>query len=152
MNDERKAIVLEFARVCASVVIDHNLYRHLFEQDERRLKLYDEIAPLTFHDLSDIVGQHVLLQFAKLTDHATTGRHPNLTTNYILETLPWDEEVRAKLTNVNRRLMAFRAYIAEARSKGSRILTFMRRWSAWNVWEDFRKAQIGSLCATCRNL
>lgn len=96
---------------------DDKLYWHLFEQDEHHLRLYDEIAPLAFHDLSAIIGEHLLLQFAKITDRAKTGRHPNLTTNYILEMLAWPEDVRAKLGKVNCRLMAFRAYIEEARSK-----------------------------------
>jgi hypothetical protein len=101
VNDDPKAIVLEFAKVCDSVVMAHTLYWHLFGQNGQRLKLYDEIAPLTFHDLSEIVGQHVLLQFAKLTDRARTGNHPNLTTNYILEALPWasQADVRYQILN-----------------------------------------------------
>ena len=110
-------MVLEFGKVCASLVMAHTLYWHLFEQDERRLALYDAVSPLTFHDLSTIVGQHVLLQFAKLTDRAQTSGHANLTTNYILETIPWPNDVREQLGEMNGRLMEFRAHIEEGRSK-----------------------------------
>jgi hypothetical protein len=117
MSTDPKAVVREFATICAATQMAHTLYWHLFEQDQHRLRLYDEIAPLTFHDLSDIVGQHVLLQFAKLTDSAKTGRHFNLTSNYIVKMLPWSDEVRERLAAVNARLMAFRAHIEEGRSK-----------------------------------
>jgi hypothetical protein len=73
MSADPKAVVREFATICATTQMAHTLYRHLFERDQHRLRLYDEIAPLTFHDLSDIVGQHLLLQLAKLTDSAKTG-------------------------------------------------------------------------------
>lgn len=117
MSTDPKAVAREFATICAATQMAHTLYWHLFEQDQRRLRLYDEIAPLTFHDLSAIVGQHVLLQFAKITDSAKTGRHFNLTSNYIVEMLPWPDEVRERLAAVNARLMAFRAHIEEGRSK-----------------------------------
>ena len=58
----------EFAKICAATQTAYTLYWHLFEKDQHRLQLYDEIAPLTFRDLSPIVGQHALLQFATLTD------------------------------------------------------------------------------------
>jgi hypothetical protein len=111
------SVVREFATVCANTSMAYSLYRHLFEQDQHRLRLYDEIAPLTFHDLSGIVGQYVLLQFAKLTDPAKTGRHFNLTSNYIVEMLPWPDDVRVRLAATNDRLMEFRAHIEEGRSK-----------------------------------
>jgi hypothetical protein len=117
MSTDPKPVVREFATICAATQMAHTLYRHLFERDQHRLRLYDEIAPLTFHDLSAIVGQHLLLQFAKLTDSAKTGRHFNLTSNYIVEMLPWPNEVRERLAAVNARLMAFRAHIEEGRSK-----------------------------------
>jgi hypothetical protein len=106
MSTDPKAVVREFATICAVIQTAHTLYRHLFERDQHRVRLYDEIAPLTFHDLSDIVGQHVLLQFAKLTDSAKTGRYFNLTSNYIVEMLPWPDEVRERLAAVNATMKA----------------------------------------------
>ena len=106
MSTDPKAVVREFATICAVIQTAHTLYRHLFERDQHRVRLYDEIAPLTFHDLSDIVGQHVLLQFAKLTDSAKTGRYFKLTSNYIVEMLPWPDEVRERLAAVNATMKA----------------------------------------------
>jgi hypothetical protein len=117
MSNDPKDVVREFAKICASVNMAHTLYWQLFEQDQRRLKLYEKIAPFTFYDLSQIVGQYLLLQFAKLTDSAKTGRNFNLTSNYIIEVLPWPDDVRDKLASINERLMTFRAYIEPGRSK-----------------------------------
>ena len=45
MSTDPKAVVREFATICAATQMAHTLYWHLFEQDQHRLRLYDEIAP-----------------------------------------------------------------------------------------------------------
>ena len=53
----------------------------------------------------------------KLTDPAGSGSKTNLTTNYILQCLPWPSTVEESLTQLNDLLMRFRAKIEQARSK-----------------------------------
>jgi hypothetical protein len=116
-NREPKAVVEEFAKLCSETTTLYNLYWHLYEMDAKRLELYDQTAPLTLRDLNHVLIRSVLLEFAKLTDKAKTMGHPNLTSNYIVEEVPWPDEVRARLAVVNERLMEFRKYIESARSK-----------------------------------
>src|SRR5579872_2010995 len=115
--EEQRATLEEFWQVCVMMRTDYDLYRSLFEADEYQLDLFTSVAPLCFGDLSRILVEHLLLQFSKITDPARTGRKYNLTTNYILEELPWPDEVRTRLSEVNERLRAFRDYIESARSK-----------------------------------
>lgn len=111
-----KAVINEFCTVCERVWMDHDLYLSLFE-DRRDLDLYATIAPMCFQDLNGILIEHLVIQFCKVTDPAQTGKHPNLTTNYIVEALPWPDDVRQRLCEANDRLIAFRKYVVEARNK-----------------------------------
>lgn len=110
-------ILDEFCVICTSARNDYDLYRSLFEADPRALDLYTSIAPLCFGDVCRILKENLILQFCKITDPAQTGKKPNLTTNYIVDEIPWPNVVRLKLREVNDRLMAFRQLIEPARSK-----------------------------------
>jgi len=57
------------------------------------------------------------IQFCKITDPAKSGKKANLTTNYIVEEIPWPDAIGRQLRVVNARLMSFRALIEPARSK-----------------------------------
>jgi hypothetical protein len=72
---------------------------------------------MCFHDLNGILIEHLVIQFCKLTDPAQTGKYPNLTTNFILNELPWPTDVQKALHEINDRLMAFRKHIEPARNK-----------------------------------
>src|SRR5207248_3308038 len=87
------------------------------ETDQQTLDLYTSVAPLCFGDLNRILVEHLILQFSKITDPARTGKKFNLTTNYVVEELPWPDDVRQRLSAANDRLMAFRKYIEPARSR-----------------------------------
>lgn len=114
---DSKAVVEEFGKLCAETWIAHRLFASLFEVERSQLDLYSSIAPHCFGDLCNILHQHVILQFAKLTDPAKTGRHSNLTSNYVLEAIAWPDAIRRQLADVNSRLMDFRRHIEAARSK-----------------------------------
>lgn len=107
----------EFCKLCAHVSFVYNLYRSLFVSDASRLELYKAIAPFCFGAINDFMVEYVRLQFSKITDPVNTGKHFNLTTNYILQKLDWPEEIRQKLEQINARLMSFREYIEPERSK-----------------------------------
>jgi hypothetical protein len=70
-----------------------------------------------FGDLYAIVRNHLFLSFCRITDAAGSGKRLNLTTNFIVEHLPWRPEVKRELGAVNKRLMEFRGHIEPARSK-----------------------------------
>jgi transcriptional regulator with XRE-family HTH domain len=111
------AIVDEFCIRCEFLWMDRELFLSLFDADRRLLNLYNMMAPKFFSDLFRIMVEHLFLQFSKITDPAHTGKHSNLTTNYILVELDWPIDVRRKLREVNERLKRFRQYIEPARSK-----------------------------------
>jgi hypothetical protein len=112
-----KVVVEQFCVLSERVWMDHDLYCSLRETDARDLQLYDRIAPLFFRDVNDILIDHLFVAFVKLTDPAHTGKHANLTANFIVEELDWPDEVRAKLSDANAKLMDFRKTIEGARNK-----------------------------------
>jgi AbiU2 len=114
---EPKTIIDEFCTVCTSVRNDFDLYRSLFETNQRVLDLFSSVAPLCFSDLCRILQENLHIQFCKITDPARTGKKANLTTNYIVEEIPWPDTVARQLREVNEYLMSFRKLIEPARSK-----------------------------------
>jgi hypothetical protein len=116
MNDD-KSLVEEFGKLCAETWITHQLFTSLFEAGQSQIDLFNSVAPYCFGDLCNVLHQYVILQFAKLTDPAKTGRHANLTSNFIVEGIAWPDAIRRQLADVNGRLMDFRKYIEKARSK-----------------------------------
>jgi hypothetical protein len=112
-----KTIIDEFCTVCTSVRNDFDLYRSLFETDQRMLDLFSSVAPLCFGDLCRILQENLHIQFCKITDPARSGKKANLTTNYIAEEILWPDTVAQRLREVNARLMSFRQLIEPARSK-----------------------------------
>jgi len=114
---DSKRVLEEFCAICDQIWMDHELYRSVCETDQRNIQLYHDIAPLFFGDIARILIEHQFLQFAKITDPAETMGAANLTTNYILQELPWPQDIKKKLQEANKRLMAFRQYIKPARNK-----------------------------------
>ena len=112
-----KIIVDEFCTVCTSVRNDFDLYRNLFETDHRILNLFSAVAPLCFADICRILKENLYIQFCKITDPAKTGKKANLTTNFIVEEIPWPDTIARRLRDVNERLISFRQLIEPARSK-----------------------------------
>ena len=111
-----KVVMEEFCTICERVWMDHDLYLSLFSNG-RDLALYTQTAPMCFQDLNGILIEHLIIQFCKLTDPAQTGKFPNLTTNFVMNELPWPADVQKALREVNDRLMTFRKHIEPARNK-----------------------------------
>jgi hypothetical protein len=130
MYDSRN-IVDEFCTVCTSVRNDFDLYRSLFETDQRILNLFSSVAPLCFGDICRILQENLHIQFCKITDPARTGKNANLTTNYIVEEIPWPDTVAQRLREVNGRLMSFRQLIEPARSKRIAHMDLLAQVEQW---------------------
>jgi hypothetical protein len=115
--DERKDLFDEFYKLCAQLKIEFDLFCGLFDRGPAQQDLLNRTAPLLFGEVSAALHHQVYLGFCRITDPARFGKYANLTTNYIVEELCWTDEVRAKLSEVNKRLMAFRKFVEPARSK-----------------------------------
>ena len=115
--DHRHKVVAAFCSECVWARSVRTHFSVLFESGVKRHELLAEVAKTFFGDLNLILMEYVLLQQCKLTDPASSGKDKdNLTTNYIL-TLSWSTATSALLADANRRLMAFRGKVVDARRK-----------------------------------
>jgi len=114
---DAKSVINEFYNLCTEARSDFDLYRSMFEDDPKSTELCVEYAPYFFNDFGRIITRAVVLHVCKLTDPARTMGKPNLTTNYILEELPWGDEVKQQLTQLNDLLAVFRKKVVPARNK-----------------------------------
>lgn len=115
--DEYKIKVEAFCNECVWAWAVYDQYTKLFESGEERLKLLEKIATTYFTDLHIVYKGYILSQICKLTDPAKTMGNFNLTTNYLVEHLPWPSTVKEKLTALSEELNRFRNYIIPARNK-----------------------------------
>jgi hypothetical protein len=115
--DDRQRVFDEFYRLCAQLRIEFDLFCGLFDRGPAQRDLLDRTAPFLFGEVSKALHHQVYLGFCRITDPAESGKYVNLTTNYIVEKLCWTDEVRTKLSVVNKRLMEFRKFVEPARSK-----------------------------------
>jgi hypothetical protein len=117
MADNSKEKVAHFWSLCANIHIVYDLYRRLYFATPRRFELYDAVARLSFRQLHHILKEYIVLQFAKITDPAKTGKTFNYTTNYVIEEIDWPDDVHKQLTEINARLMTFREYVKDVRNQ-----------------------------------
>lgn len=115
--DEYKQKVEAFCKECVWAWAVYDQYTKLFESGEERLKLLEEIATTYFTDLHTMYKGYLLSQICKLTDPAKTMGNFNLTTNYLIEYLPWPSAVKENLISIAKELNRFRDYIIPARHK-----------------------------------
>jgi hypothetical protein len=99
MNDQTE-VLHEFAKICWQLEIQHDLFRSLFDRGPSQAELLQRTAPFLFGDMYAVMRNQLFLGFCRITDHAGSGKRTNLTTNFIVERLPWSPEVRAKLMEV----------------------------------------------------
>jgi hypothetical protein len=112
-----KSVLNEFYNQCVEARCDFDLYRSMFEDDVKNTELYVGYAPYFFNDFGRIITRTLVLHICRLTDPARSLGQANLTTNYVLEELPWPEDVKDQLALFNCPLMAFRKKLNPARNK-----------------------------------
>jgi hypothetical protein len=115
--DDPKDILSGFWDQCARLQIDHDLFYGLFMSGQGQIDLFQQVAPMFFADLHRLMRDSLFIQFCRITDPAKSGSRTNLTTNYMLQVIPWPSDIKKKLEAVNARLMQFRALIEAARNK-----------------------------------
>jgi hypothetical protein len=116
MND--LDVIHRFVVECERTKISYDLFQALFNKSDWQQQLFHSTAPKMFSDLNGIMVEYFYLQVSKLTDPARTQRkYDNLTTNYIVERIPWPDHVKDKLIALNGRLMAFSEHFTEYRNK-----------------------------------
>jgi len=143
MND--LDVIQRFVVECQRTKIAHDLFQALFDQGDWQQQLFHSTAPKMFSDLNGIMMEHFYLQVSKLTDPARTQRkHDNLTTNYIVECIPWPDDVKDKLISVNGRLMAFSEHFAEYRNKRGAHLDLLANTDQQRTLGSFPEGEDGT--------
>jgi len=64
----------------------HHIYKELFENEEAQI-LMEKTAHSFFSDLNTILQHYILLEFAKITDPATTMGQENFTIDNLIESI-----------------------------------------------------------------
>ena len=90
--------------------------RGLFE-DNGSEHLIEKTAPGFFGDINIILINYYLLEVAKLTDPARSGKRENLTTANLIESIEWPPHCLKKIKRLNMTVQAFRDYIKPARDR-----------------------------------
>lgn len=57
---------------------EFNIYKQLFSKNEKTIELLEKVASNFFRDIQEILWDRILLNLAKLTDPAESGRYKNL--------------------------------------------------------------------------
>lgn len=109
--------IKRFCDQCRRLKLIYDYYYELYETNEMRLKLLEEVAHNFFYDLQGILMEFIFLNICKLTDPARSRKDNNLTIKYILDEI--DDGVRRnlELDALSEKLHEFRSYIKLARHK-----------------------------------
>ena len=94
----------------------HYICRELFEDDGSE-SLMQKTAPRFFADLNTILIDYFLLEIAKLTDPAKSGKRENFTVANLIESIDWPSACLKKIEKLNETVLTFRKYIEPARNK-----------------------------------
>lgn len=113
---ELKHTIKEFCDQCVTAKIIYNEYISLFESNENRLKLFEEVAINFFHDLQDMFIKCIIQNICNLTDPGHS-RNENLTVKYIIEKIGPDVSEKLGLDDLSEKIHTFRNYIVSARNK-----------------------------------
>jgi hypothetical protein len=93
-----------------------HVYKELFENEQSQ-SLMETTAPSFFANLSTILHRYLMLEFAKITDPATTGKKENFTLDNLLMSIDWPQDIREKLSWLREKTKGFRSHILGARHK-----------------------------------
>ena len=104
-----KNLLNNFYNLCVEARCDFDLYRSMYEDDQRSTELCVNYAPYFFYDFNRIITRMLVLHICRITDPAGGGSKANLTTNYILQNLHWPADVQQRLAQFNSLLMTSRA-------------------------------------------
>lgn len=115
-DEAAKKIVKKFCDQVFWLRIVRHVYEELFENEQSQT-LMERIAPSFFADLNTILHNYLLLEFAKITDPAKTGKKENFTVDNLAISIDWPQDIREKLRSLSDKTKGFRSRILGARHK-----------------------------------
>jgi AbiU2 len=128
-DETAKEIVKQFCAHVHWLVRVRHIYRVLFEDEQpSRRTLMEQTASSFFADLNRILREYLLLECAKITDPAATGKYENFTVAYVVENICWpikqltslpdgDKDIPKALKSLQANTEGFRSYIECPRNK-----------------------------------
>jgi len=98
-SKEAAELVRKFGNHVVRFHVIHHMYKELFENEEAQI-LMERTANSFFSDLNTILQHYLLLQFAKITDPATTMGQENFTIDNLIQSIDWPQDVHDNLTSL----------------------------------------------------
>lgn len=115
-DKEALELVKKFGNQVVRFHVIHHMYKELFEDEDAHI-LMERTANSFFGHLNIILQHYILLEFAKITDPATTKGQENFTIDNLIQSIDWPKDIQDKLTSLNDKTKKFRKYIIDARNK-----------------------------------
>jgi hypothetical protein len=133
-DETANEIVRKFCEHVHRLISDRYIYKVLFEDEQPSCQaLMKKTASSFFVDLNRILQDYLLLECAKITDHATTGNDTNFTVDFLVQNICWpnnnailnkmtsltddDKDILKELKSLQAVTEGFRNYIKCARNK-----------------------------------
>ena len=114
-----KEIVEKFCAHVHWLVRVRHIFKVLFEDEQPSCQtLMAKTAPSFFADLNRILQEYLLLECAKITDPATTGKYENFTVACLVQKITWpNDNILKELESLQKITQDFRGDIDCARNK-----------------------------------
>jgi len=114
-----KEIVGKFCFHVHWLVRVRHIFKVLFEDEQPSCQtLMEKTAPSFFADLNRILQEYLLLECAKITDPAITGKYENFTVACLVQKITWpNEDVLKELESLQKITQEFRGDVDCARNK-----------------------------------
>ena len=113
-----KEIVGKFCAHVHWLVKVRHTFKVLFEDEQPSCQtLMEQTASSFFADLNRILREYLLLECAKITDPATTGKYENFTVACLVQQITWPNKDIPKLKSLQGITQDFRGDIVCARDK-----------------------------------
>lgn len=116
-NETEVKTVKSFCDIYFWMLVLRRYFKVIFESNlSNDLPIINRAAHF-FHDLSNILVDHFLLQAAKVMDRAQSFGKDNLSVYYIKERIQWPLEVKSQLKHLIEIMQKFNSHIRDARDR-----------------------------------
>lgn len=113
----KQKIIKQFCKQYAWLKVVLDEYQVLFEGNQARCRLLNEVAQNFFGNLNYILVHYILLSMCKLTDPAHSMKKDNITVKYILKLVGEEDRKKLGLDELSKNIHSIGPYIREARNK-----------------------------------
>ncbi len=113
---DAEQLIEKFGNQVVQLRAVHNIFKELYENEEAHI-LMERTAHSFFSNLNTVLQHYILLEFAKITDPATTMGQENFTIDNLIESIDWPQDIQEELTLLSHKTKVFKKYIKKPRNK-----------------------------------